>query len=504
MACAMCLSMTVVGTVAPQVAVQAEETAAVELKEAPTETPTLQKDLGYEWYFIQYSEYTANSENTKSWMEKITSIKVNDAEPYTKVDNKFLMKEDTFRAYVNMVNITIGNKEFTKDTDDFTKLTSATAVGAEATTGGYKFLDVDNGVTKALVIANPQGALVDGEGKTVAEISKQQLKAQINEVIYAGSETLTTVGAEPYGVNPQEDKRTVKKAELTLTASMNRFQVTGTKFVKVIWKDGKKTEAEQWCTTWLAKDENKGKSSAEACAAFKADAAGFNGQTWDGKSDIAQQASLSQWLQVVEVTTANQGILMNRFSRTLSVPQLTVEEEANWFWAKTYAGDRYKFEDGTFKPDGNTDLSEVASYFNAAGFDFAQGAKAAAFNFFVNGITGYGKENNAPKLAFVFKTGDDGVSADRRFVVISGYAKAEGETAGTTDLEAGKGGYLINLDLAALNGGQGILVDVDPSIPEGVTPEPGGQGDLEDENVNVIVRVEVQPWTAVNVFPILD
>ena len=81
---------------------------------------------------------------------------------------------------------------------------------------------------------------------------------------------------------------------------------------------------------------------------------------------------------------------------------------------------------------------------------------------------------------------------------------AEGEPAGTTDLEARKGGYLINLDLAALNGGQGILVDVDPSIPEGVTPEPGGQGDLEDENVNVIVRVEVQPWTAENVFPILD
>ena len=117
MACAMCLSMTVVGTVAPQVAVQAEETATVELKEAPTETPTLQKDLGYEWYFIQYSEYTANSENTKSWMEKITSIKVNDAEPYTKVDNTFFMKEDTFRANVSMVNITIGNKKFTKDTN---------------------------------------------------------------------------------------------------------------------------------------------------------------------------------------------------------------------------------------------------------------------------------------------------------------------------------------------------------------------------------------------------
>lgn len=117
MACAMCLSMAVVGTVAPQVAVQAEETATAELKEAPTETPALEKDFGYEWYLIQYSAYTANSENTKSWMEKITSIKVNDAEPYTKVDNKFLMKEDTFRANVSMVNITIGNKEFTKDTN---------------------------------------------------------------------------------------------------------------------------------------------------------------------------------------------------------------------------------------------------------------------------------------------------------------------------------------------------------------------------------------------------
>ncbi|MFR5897107.1 MAG: hypothetical protein ACLUGY_22535 [Phocaeicola massiliensis] len=54
-----------------------------------------------------------------------------------------------------------------------------------------------------------------------------------------------------------------------------------------------------------------------------------------------------------------------------------------------------------------------------------------------------------------------------------------------------------------MNNGQGILVDTDPTIPEGVTPEPGGQEDLEDENVNVIVRVQVQAWTAVNVFPIL-
>lgn len=47
MACAMCLSMTVVGTVAPQVAVQAEETAAVELKEAPTTVPAVALDSDF-------------------------------------------------------------------------------------------------------------------------------------------------------------------------------------------------------------------------------------------------------------------------------------------------------------------------------------------------------------------------------------------------------------------------------------------------------------------------
>ena len=129
-------------------------------------------------------------------------------------------------------------KEFTKGSDDFNKLTSTIAVGPGEATGGYKFLNVDKGATKALVIANPQGALV--ENKPVSDISKQLLKAKINEVIYAGSEVLTTVGAESYGVSPQQDKRTVKKAELTLAASMNRFQVTGTKFIKVTWKDGKK------------------------------------------------------------------------------------------------------------------------------------------------------------------------------------------------------------------------------------------------------------------------
>lgn len=165
MACAMCLSMAVVGTVAPQVAVQAEETATAELKEAPTETPTLEKDFGYEWYLIQYSAYTANSENTKSWMEKITSIKVNDAEPYTKVDNKFLMKEDTFRANVSMVNITIGNKKFTKDTNKV-------VISAE----GYKdlVLEVGKDYKKVAIHTNHTGGTATCTKKAVCEFCGEE------------------------------------------------------------------------------------------------------------------------------------------------------------------------------------------------------------------------------------------------------------------------------------------------------------------------------------------
>ena len=165
MACAMCLSMAVVGTVAPQVAVQAEETATAELKEAPTETPTLEKDFGYEWYLIQYSAYTANSENTKSWMEKITSIKVNDAEPYTKVDNTFLMKEDTFRANVNMVNITIGNKEFTKNTNKV-------VISAE----GYKdlVLEVGKDYKKVAIHTNHTGGTATCTKKAVCEFCGEE------------------------------------------------------------------------------------------------------------------------------------------------------------------------------------------------------------------------------------------------------------------------------------------------------------------------------------------
>lgn len=116
MACAMCLSMTVVGTVAPQVAVQAEETATVELKEAPTETPKLDEYLGN--YVIKYQEYSTNADATRSWIEQITSIKVNGA-VYEKVSSPFSIYDTTYTYAVNtnMVNMTLGKVAFTKDTN---------------------------------------------------------------------------------------------------------------------------------------------------------------------------------------------------------------------------------------------------------------------------------------------------------------------------------------------------------------------------------------------------
>lgn len=73
MACAMCLSMTVVGTVAPQVAVQAEETAAVELKEAPKAPSTYKTVSGYDCK-LNYDK------DAEEWLSAIDKVEVNGIE----------------------------------------------------------------------------------------------------------------------------------------------------------------------------------------------------------------------------------------------------------------------------------------------------------------------------------------------------------------------------------------------------------------------------------------
>ena len=112
MACAMCLSMTVVGTVAPQVAVQAEETATVELKEAPTTVPAvaLDSDL-YSGDTIYTLTYSVNEQN---WIEAITSVEVTN-QVYTKVSYSWDMGSNKYQPSGSSYNVKIGKQAFTVD-----------------------------------------------------------------------------------------------------------------------------------------------------------------------------------------------------------------------------------------------------------------------------------------------------------------------------------------------------------------------------------------------------
>ena len=112
MACAMCLSMTVVGTVAPQVAVQAEETAAAELKEAPTTVPAVALDSDF---FSGDTIYTLTySVNEQNWIEAITSVEVNN-QVYTKVSYSWDMGSNKYQPSGSSYNVKIGKQAFTED-----------------------------------------------------------------------------------------------------------------------------------------------------------------------------------------------------------------------------------------------------------------------------------------------------------------------------------------------------------------------------------------------------
>ena len=112
MACAMCLSMTVVGTVAPQVAVQAEEAVAVELKEAPTTVPAVALDSDF---FSGETIYTLTySVNEQNWIEAITSVEVNN-QVYTKVSYSWDMGSNKYQPSGSSYNVKIGKQAFTED-----------------------------------------------------------------------------------------------------------------------------------------------------------------------------------------------------------------------------------------------------------------------------------------------------------------------------------------------------------------------------------------------------
>lgn len=415
-----------------------------------------------------------------------------------KVNNNDPATVEKLHVYLtdNKSNIKVA-QEFTKGSPEFTKLTSSSLISAN---GGYKFKDVAREVAYAYVIANPTGA-AQSVGQNLQ--LNAELKPQVGNAVYAGKAPVAHAGSEPYGVDPdQQSKSVVKSAEVTLDAATNRIQVLGTKFTKIVWKTGKLEEYKAKLAQYKVEAEGKGTPMTDEEAAEKFKTEELKSETWNGKEDFSSKANLSKWFELADITALNEGILMNRFATTLTLPSKTVADQADWMFAQTFRDDRYNTANGTFKPDGKTDLSEVASYFKTGGFSPFNG-KAAAFNFFSAGITGYDKSGNAPKVIFAFKegSGKDGVSADHRFVVVQGYQKDD--QSALTDV-VNKAGYLLDMDLSKFNNNNGVLVELDPEIPSGIFPNPSGQDDLENTNVNLIVKVTVSPWTSVNVLPILN
>lgn len=91
--------------------------------------------------------------------------------------------------------------------------------------------------------------------------------------------------------------------------------------------------------------KNTGKQPGDALAAFVAAVGKYDQKT--GKSP--QKTEWDKYFQVVDVTAENTGIVMNRFYDKFHV----LDQTSNTLmYAKTYAGNRYKFADGTFMPDG--------------------------------------------------------------------------------------------------------------------------------------------------------
>ena len=162
MACAMCLSMTVVGTVAPQVAVQAEETATVELKEAPTSVPAVALDSDF---FSGDTIYTLTySVNEQNWIEAITSVEVNN-QVYTKVSYSWDMGSNKYQPSGSSYNVKIGKQAFTEDVNKV-------VISAD----GYKdlVLEVNKDGTTVAIHAKHTGGTTTCTRKAVCEFCGEE------------------------------------------------------------------------------------------------------------------------------------------------------------------------------------------------------------------------------------------------------------------------------------------------------------------------------------------
>ena len=169
MACAMCLSMTVVGTVAPQVAVQAEETATVELKEAPKAPSTYKTAAGYDCQ-LNYGD------DAEEWLSAIDKVEVNGIEyekatSYNQIWNnaKYYAKATLDSSDSTDVRyLLIGEGKFEKDESAVNKV----VISAQ----GYKklVLEVNKNGKKVAIHTNHTGGTATCTKKAVCEFCGEE------------------------------------------------------------------------------------------------------------------------------------------------------------------------------------------------------------------------------------------------------------------------------------------------------------------------------------------
>ena len=165
MACAMCLSMTVVGTVAPQVAVQAEETATVELKEAPKAPSTYETVSGYDCK-LNYDK------DAEEWLSAIDKVEVNGIEYEKATFSNGIWNNAKYYAKASLDSsdstdvryLLIGEGKFEKDESAVNKV----VISAQ----GYKklILEVNKNGKKVAIHTNHTGGTATCTQKAVCEL----------------------------------------------------------------------------------------------------------------------------------------------------------------------------------------------------------------------------------------------------------------------------------------------------------------------------------------------
>lgn len=224
MACAMCLSMTVVGTVAPQVAVQAEETATVELKEAPKAPSTYKTVAGYDCQ-LNYGD------DAEEWLSAIDKVEVNGIE-YEKATSSYSIWNNA--------------KYYAKATLDSSDSTDVRYL----LIGEGKFEKDESAVNKVVISA-------DGYKDLVLEVNKDGKTVAIHTKHTGGTATCTkkavceVCGAE-YGDLKQEDPKPAdkttegKKDDTKPAEKPDRKTVKAKKVVvnkkRIVLKKGKKVK----------------------------------------------------------------------------------------------------------------------------------------------------------------------------------------------------------------------------------------------------------------------